>query len=94
MITYRVLIGIDLLAAAVVLFFFLWGLSDGTVSSFNILLWLGMVGGVSAVVGGGVWLNAYGQRWLANGVLLILAIPAALLALFFLMLIILQPRWN
>jgi nitrogen fixation-related uncharacterized protein len=36
MITYRVLIGIDLLAAAVVLFFFLWGLSDGTVSSFNI----------------------------------------------------------
>ncbi len=91
---FRILIGIDLLAAAVVLFFFLWGLSDGTVSSFNILLWLGMVGGVGAVVGGGAWLNAYGQRWLANGVLLILAIPAMLLVLFYLMVIILRPRWN
>jgi hypothetical protein len=94
MITFRILIGIDLLAAAVVLFFFLWGLSDGTVSSFNILIWMVLVGGVAAVLGGGVWLNAYGQRRLANGVLLMLAIPATLLGLFFLMLIILQPRWN
>lgn len=94
MITFRILFGIDALAAAVVLFFFVWGLSDGTVSEFNILLWLALVGGVGAVLGGGLWLNAYGQRRLANGVLLTLAIPTTLLGLFFLMLIILQPRWN
>lgn len=94
MVTFGILFGIDALAAAVVVFFFIWGLSDGTVSEFNILLWLALVGGVGAVLGGGLWLNAYGQRRLANGVMLILAIPATLLGLFFLMLIILQPRWN
>ena len=75
-------------------FFFLWGLSDGTVSSFNILLWLAILGGVSAVLVGGTWLRARGLARLANGVLLVLAIPAALFALFFLVLIIAQPRWN
>jgi hypothetical protein len=94
MVAFRVLFGIDALAAAVVLFFFLWGLSDGSVSEFNILLWLAMVGGVGAVIGGGWWLSTNGQHRLANGVLLILAIPATLLALFLLMVIILQPRWN
>jgi hypothetical protein len=91
---YRVLFGIDVLAAAVVTFFFMWGMSDGTVSSFNILLWLMLLGGVGAVVGGGWYLRSIGQRGAACGVLLILAIPATLMALFFLLLIILQPRWN
>ncbi len=94
MIAFRILLGIDALAAAVVLLFFLWGLSDGSVSAFNILLWLALVGGVGGVIGGGLWLNAYGQRRLANGVLLMLAIPATLLAVFFLAIIVLQPRWN
>jgi hypothetical protein len=93
-IVFRILCGIDALAAAVVVFFFLWGLSDGSVSSFNILIWLVLLGGVGAVLGSGLWLNARGQRRLANGVLLALALPAALLLVFFLALIILQPRWN
>jgi hypothetical protein len=94
MATFRILIGIDALVAFVAVFFFTWGLSDGTVSSFNILLWLTILGGVAAVLVGGLWLNAYGQRRLANAVLLILAIPAVLYVLFFAMLIIMQPRWN
>jgi len=94
MIAFRILFGIDALAAAVVVFFFLWGLSDGTVSSFNILLWLAMLGGVGGVPGGGVWLRANGHLRLANGVLLLLALPATLIALFFLLLIVAQPRWN
>ena len=94
MATFRILIGIDALVAFVAVFFFTWGLSDGTVSSFNILLWLTILGGVAAVLVGGLCLNAYGQRRLANAVLLILAIPAVLYVLFFAMLIIMQPRWN
>ena len=94
MTTFRILFGIDALAAAVVAFFLVCGLSDGSVSAFNILLWLALLGGVGAVLGGGLWLNAYGQRRLANGVLLCLAIPATLIGLFFLSVIILQPRWN
>ncbi len=94
MTAFRILFGIDALAAAVVVFFFLWGLSDGSVSSFNILLWLAMLGGVGSVLGGGAWLRSYGQLGLAYGVLLLLAIPATLIGLFFLLLIVLQPRWN
>jgi hypothetical protein len=94
MTAFRILFGIDALAAAVVVFFFLWGVSDGTVSSFNILLWLVMLGGVGGVLGGGAFLRSQGQVRVANGVLLVLAIPAMLLVLFFLILIIAQPRWN
>ena len=94
MTAFRILFGIDSLAAAVVVFFFIWGLADGTVSAFNIVIWLVLLGGVAAVLGGGWQLRAAGQGRIANGVLLILAIPATLLALFLLSLIILQPRWN
>ncbi len=94
MTTFRILFGIDALAAALVAFFFVWGLSDGSVPAFSILLWLALLGGVGAVLVGGLWLSAYGQRRLANGVLLILAIPTTLIGLFFLGVIILQPRWN
>ena len=94
MIFFSILVSIDALAAAVTLFFFVWGLSDGTVSSFNILEWLLLLGGVGGVLGGGLVLNANGRRRLATGVLLVLAFPSFMIALFFLMLIILQPRWN
>ena len=91
---FRILLGIDVLAAAVVVFFFIWGVSDGTVSSFNILLWLAMLGGVGGIVGGGLWLRSNGRLYPAIGVLLILALPATMFALFFLLLIILQPDWR
>jgi hypothetical protein len=94
MIAFRILFGIDALAAAVVVVFFVWGLSDGTVSSFNIALWLAMLGGVAAILAGSLWLRSHGRVPPANGVLLILAIPATLLGLFFLLLILLQPDWK
>lgn len=94
MVAFRILFGIDAVAAAVVVFFFLWGLSDGTVSEFNILLWLALLGGVGGVLGGGVWLRSRGWTRQANGLLLILAFPATMIVLFFLVLIVAQPRWN
>lgn len=94
MIAFWLLLGIDALAAAVVAFFFFWGLTDGTVSSFNIGIWLALVGGVCGVLGGGVALKSAGKLRAAIGILLVLAIPATLMGLFFLLLIILQPRWN
>jgi hypothetical protein len=76
MILFGILCGIDALIALVVLFFFTWGVSDGTVSSFNIVLWMGMLGGVAALFGGGIALRAAGQRALANILLTILAARA------------------
>jgi hypothetical protein len=91
---FRVLLGIDAIAALVVIYFFMIGLADGSVSSFNMQLWLGILAAVVAIPVGGFLLNAKGQRIAANLVLLILATPATLYGLFMLSIIIFQPRWN
>jgi hypothetical protein len=90
----RVLFTFDLLVALVIVGFFVVGLGDGSVSSFNAELWFGMLAALAAVIGGGWALQANGQRVAAVVVLLILAVPALLYVLFFAMIIIMQPRWN
>ena len=65
------------------------GLSDGSVSAFNIVLWLPLLVGVGDGTRRWPELDAYGQRRLANGVLLALALPTTLIGLFFLAVIIL-----
>ena len=94
MLLFRIMLAIASAVALLVLYFFAWGLSDGTVSSRNILMWLALLGGVAAVLVGGWTLNAAGQRGAACGVLAILAVPGLLSALFVLAVLILQPRWN
>ena len=90
----RILLGIDAAAAAVILYFFVIGLADGSVSSFNAGLWAAILLGVAAIVGGGALLNASGKHGLAAALLLVLAIPAALYGLFVLLLIVAQPNWR
>jgi hypothetical protein len=90
----RTLLGIDLLVALVVLYFFVIGLADGSVSSFNISLWLGLLAAVAAAVGGGWLLYANGRRGAAVAALSILAVPGVLYGLFVLLIVIAQPRWN
>ena len=86
--------GWDAFIALVFLFFFFWGLADGTVSSFNIVLWLAVLTGLGVLVGGSLWLRAKGRLALAVALLLVLALPGALFALFFLAVLVLHPRWN
>ena len=88
------LFGIDGLVAAVVLFLFFAGLGDGSVSSFNIVLWLVILAILAAILGGGWLLKSSGHPGLASGVLLLLAIPGLIYGLFILSVILLQPRWN
>jgi hypothetical protein len=90
----RVLLAIDAAAAAVILYFFVIGLADGSVSSFNGALWAATLASVAAILGGGALLNAKGQRGLAIVLLLVLAIPAALFGLFVLAMIVAQPNWR
>jgi hypothetical protein len=91
---FYILFTINAIALAVILFFFMWGLSDGTVSSFNGLLWLAMLAIPSATLAGG-WLQwAKGYRGFAVALLLLPSIPAILLFLFFLMIIVLAPDWK
>jgi uncharacterized membrane protein YidH (DUF202 family) len=93
-IAFRLFLAIDAAAALVALYFFFVGLGDGSVSSFNIGLWLALLAGIAAILGGGWWLNANGQRRAAIGLLAILAVPAFLCGLLIVVMVVLQPRWN
>ena len=94
MLVYRLFLGIAAAVALVALYFFVVGLADGSVSSRNMALWLGLLGGIVAVMGGGLALNANGMRGAAIAVLALLAVPGFLAGLFILALIVFQPRWN
>ncbi|MHC1728151.1 MAG: osmoprotectant transporter permease [Syntrophobacteraceae bacterium] len=85
---------IDAVIASVALFFFFAGLADGSVSSFNMDLWITLLLTLAAVAGGSLWLKSLGRRGLATILLLILALPGLIYALFLLVLIVSGPRWN
>ena len=85
---------IDAVVAGIALFFFFWGLADGTVSSFNAGIWAALLGTLAIVVGGSLWLKVTGRRALGITLALVLAVPGLLVGLFFLALIIANPRWN
>ena len=56
---YPVLFGIDALAALAAVVFLMIGLVDGSITSFNLSLWLGILAPVAAVLGGAYALRAY-----------------------------------
>ncbi len=91
---FRFLFAVDVLAALIVVYFFFVGLADGSVSSFNMGLWLAILAIVAAVLGAGWALNGQGHRAAANAVLAVLAAPALLYGAFVLLLVITQPNWN
>ena len=91
---FRVLWWFDGLIAGIVLYFFLVGLADGSVSSFNAGLWAMILLGVGAVMVGSKALQAAGHHKAAILVTLLLAVPGALAALFMALVLLTNPRWN
>ena len=86
--------GWDALIGLVILYFFFGGLADGSVSSFNMGLWLVILAVLAAVMWGSLLLRYNGRPIAAVVVLLLLALPGVLFALFFLLIILTAPRWN
>ena len=85
------------IAALVNLFamgFFIVGIGDGSVSSFNMTLWLAILATTAGVLFVGHRLHLHGRTGLAIAVLAILAVPGLLYGLFALMMIVNPPRWN
>ncbi|MDB5241707.1 MAG: osmoprotectant transporter permease [Spirosoma sp.] len=91
---FWVLWGIDVLVALVLVYFFFIGLGDGSVSSFNILLWLAILGSLTAVLVGGYWLFTHQHTLMAKLLLALLAVPSLLYGLFMLIVLMTNPRWN
>jgi len=94
MILYRILLALAAIAAATLFFFFAWGLSDGTVSSFNMHIWLVMIAGVSLILWGGLHFGARRQYLPASAILSLLAAPTALSMFILVVLMIAQPNWH
>jgi hypothetical protein len=83
-----------LAVSAGVCFFFIWGLVDGSVSSFNVNLWFTLLALVIAVPVVGWRLRSSGRPWPAIFVLSILALPGLLYAFFILLVVLTRPSWN
>ena len=85
---------IDAIIAAVAVIFFLVGLADGSVSAYNIVLWLGLLAAAAGFVGGSLWLRSKGQRVAAMVLAWIPAVPGLFAGLMMILLIANPPRWN
>ena len=92
--TFWIAWSIDAIAALVFVVFFIIGLVDGSVSSFNIGLWLLVLGVVGGVVVGGPALRSSARKAAATALVTILAVPTALTGLFFLAVLLMPVRWN
>lgn len=92
--TYRVTFALAALVAAIAVAFFVIGIADGSVSSFNIVLWFGLLAGVGIVLLGGAFLRSKGRTRSAIGVLALLAVPGLLYASFLLLVVVSDARWN
>ena len=79
--------GIDVVVALVFVYFFVVGVGDGSVDSFNIVLWLVILCVSAAIVGGSLLLRASGRPVLAIALVTIVAVPSVLIGLLFLALL-------
>jgi hypothetical protein len=80
---FWILWGFDALIALIFLFFFT-GLGDGSVSSFNMGLWLLILAGLTAILLGSLGLIKYNYVGIAKLLLSILAVPGFLYGLMIL----------
>jgi hypothetical protein len=91
---FWVLWAVDAVVAAVFVYFFALGIADGSVSAYNIVLWLMILLGLAVVLGGGPLLRAKVHPLAGLALVALLAVPGLLAALLLLVLLIAQPRWN
>lgn len=91
---YRLLLAIALATLVIILFFFQEGLTDGSVSGDNLLLWLALLTGAAVPIAAALRFRSRGQPAIACILLLVPAVPALLATLFFLVLVLNPPRWN
>ena len=94
MILNRILLAVNGVVAAILIYFFVTGIEDGSVSSFNILIWLVTLAGMALIIGAALVLRGKGRKAASNVLLAVPAAPALLFGLFILLAVILQPRWN
>lgn len=91
---FWILWGFDCIMALVILYFFIIGLVDGSISSANLGLWFIILFLVAGIMGGSLVLKTNGHLTTATIVLSLLALPGFIYLLFILLVVLGKPRWN
>lgn len=91
---FKILWGIDAIAAAVIIWFFITGLADGSVTHRNIKLWLFILLATGSVLWISMLLKNNGYDKPAMITVLILAIPSIVYGLFVLLMATNNGKWN
>ncbi len=94
MILFKICWCIDAIATLVFVYFFFIVLADGTIGEKNMGLWLLILSVVASIMIGSIWLRLHGHPAIALTILLVLAIPAVIFALYFGIAIASNARWN
>ena len=90
---FRIVWGIDVIVALVALAFFVWGINDGSVSSYNMALWVGILAALTIVVFGSRALHLKERRVLATLVAAVPAVPALLYGFLIVAMTVGGTRW-
>ena len=94
MVLYRILWSIDIILGIIAVAFFVIGIGDGSVSSFNAVLWTLLLGGLAAVIFGSRALHNNGHRALATTLAALPAIPSVIFGAGMAAAIFGGVRWN
>ena len=87
---FQVFFAFDALVCAVILFFAL----TGSMSSFNIEIWIAILFGLTVIMAGGYWLKQAGHMILGIVLLSVLVIPSILFVVFILLFIVTDTQWR
>ena len=91
---FTILWAINAIVSFIIIYFFLVGLQDGTVSSRNIGIWVMLLCAAFVVLAGSIWLRHHANGRLAYALLSIFVIPAIFYGIFILIAIFGKVRWN
>jgi hypothetical protein len=94
MVLFGTLFALNLLAAMVAFAFFIIGLADGTVTTFNILIWAAMLGLLFSMPFAAWLVRLRGHQRLGTILLLPLAGVAVLGGMAILVLMVAAPNWR
>ena len=94
MMFFRILWVTDVVLGIMAALFFVMGIGDGSVSSFNIVMWLLLLGVLASIVFGSRALNETGHRVLATALAAVPAIPAIVGSVGLIATTLMGGRWN
>jgi uncharacterized membrane protein len=86
--------GLDAVASLIIIYFFIEGLGDNTVSRRNADIWMLLLGSIAVIMLGSIWLRTHHYNVPANLLLLVILIPGLLVLLYLLIALLGKGRWN